>query len=87
MVSEIWKIKTHHETETLESGQCFGEFLFMTKFEGFIIDDVQIDKYDWSEEEAKTFSDFLTPMLEFDPDRRASAADCLQSPFLRNIKC
>ena len=48
---------------------------------------MKIDKYDWSQEEAKAFSDFLTPMMEFDPDRRATAAECLQNPFLKYIKC
>jgi len=46
---------------------------------------VLIDKYDWTEKEAEMFSDFLTPMLDFDPDKRATASKCLNHPFLNNI--
>ena len=45
----------------------------------------QVDKYDWSVEEAKEFSTFLTPMLEFHPERRATALQCLNHPFLRDV--
>ena len=34
---------------------------------------VLIEKYRFKEAEAQAFSDFLTPMLEWDPERRASA--------------
>lgn len=41
------------------------------------------DKYEWPDEEAESFADFLLPMLAFDQDQRASAADCLLHPWLR----
>ncbi|XP_039298031.1 SRSF protein kinase 1 [Nilaparvata lugens] len=44
--------------------------------------DVLTDKYGWQESDARAFSDFLTPMLDFDPDCRATAAACLKHPWL-----
>ncbi|XP_040178962.1 SRSF protein kinase 3 [Rana temporaria] len=44
--------------------------------------DVLVEKYEWSLEEATQFSDFLMPMLEFIPEKRATAAQCLQHPWL-----
>ncbi|XP_068104270.1 SRSF protein kinase 3 [Hyperolius riggenbachi] len=46
--------------------------------------DVLLEKYEWSLEEATQFSDFLTPMLEFIPEKRATAAQCLQHPWLNS---
>lgn len=46
------------------------------------LEDVLTEKYEWSRIEAEEFADFLKPMLDFDPDRRATAAQCLQHPWL-----
>ncbi|CAG7834621.1 unnamed protein product [Allacma fusca] len=40
------------------------------------------EKYDWSDEDAKEFSEFILPMLHYNPLRRASAAQCLAHPWL-----
>ncbi|EDW47982.1 SRSF protein kinase 1 [Drosophila sechellia] len=45
--------------------------------------DVLLEKYEWSEKDAASFASFLKPMLEFDPNKRATAAECLQHPWLR----
>ena len=44
-----------------------------------------VEKYRWNEKDAEEFSEFLLPMLEYDPARRATAADCLKSPFLADV--
>ncbi|XP_073813255.1 SR splicing factor protein kinase [Musca autumnalis] len=41
------------------------------------------EKYEWSLEDAEAFADFLKPMLQFDPAKRATAAECLKHPWLR----
>ncbi|CAH2002751.1 unnamed protein product [Acanthoscelides obtectus] len=46
------------------------------------LEEVLREKYDWSKEDAEEFAAFLKPMLDFDPDRRATAADCLKYPWL-----
>ena len=33
----------------------------------------------------QSFADFLTPMMEFDPANRATAAQCLTHPFLADM--
>lgn len=48
--------------------------------------DVLTEKYRWDPESAKEFSDFLCPMLEYDPNRRATAADCLRHKWLTSTK-
>ncbi|ODM91950.1 Serine/threonine-protein kinase spk-1 [Orchesella cincta] len=46
------------------------------------LDRVLIEKYDWNEEQAMEFADFLNPMLAYDWTSRATAAKCLSHPFL-----
>uniref|UniRef100_A0A182RA21 non-specific serine/threonine protein kinase n=1 Tax=Anopheles funestus TaxID=62324 RepID=A0A182RA21_ANOFN len=46
--------------------------------------DVLIEKYEWPEEDAFEFSDFLKPMLDYDPRTRATAADCLRHSWLNH---
>jgi len=43
---------------------------------------VLTEKYEWPHKKAHDFTDFLLPMLEFDPNRRATAAQCLEHPWL-----
>lgn len=43
---------------------------------------VLVQKYDWSVHEAKLFASFLEPMLAYDPNKRATAWDCLNHPWL-----
>lgn len=44
--------------------------------------DVLTEKYEWDHMEAQEFTAFLRPMLDFDPNRRATAAECLKHPWL-----
>ncbi|EDX15569.1 GD15423 [Drosophila simulans] len=45
--------------------------------------EVLLEKYEWSQMDAASFASFLKPMLELDPNKRATAAECLQHPWLR----
>ena len=45
--------------------------------------DVLVEKYEWPLKEAKEFQDFLEPMLDYVPEKRATAAQCLDHPFLK----
>lgn len=47
------------------------------------LEDVLTEKYEWSRKDAEEFAAFLKPMLDFDPDRRATAAQCLEHPWLK----
>jgi len=40
-----------------------------------------MEKYDFSEQDASSMADFLLPLLDFVPEKRPSAAHCLQHPW------
>lgn len=62
--------------------QFVGSLRNITKLKPWSLLNVLIEKYDWDPIEAKKFSDFLLPMLEYNPVIRASAAECLNHPWL-----
>ncbi|CAH8588259.1 unnamed protein product [Heterobilharzia americana] len=43
---------------------------------------VLTEKYDWPPSEAALFTSFLEPMLAYDPNKRATAWDCLQHVWI-----
>nr|CAH8853376.1 unnamed protein product [Trichobilharzia regenti] len=43
---------------------------------------VLTEKYDWPTKEAALFTSFLEPMLAYDPNKRATAWDCLQHVWI-----
>ncbi|KAK5642545.1 hypothetical protein RI129_008712 [Pyrocoelia pectoralis] len=58
------------------------ELRHITGLKPWGLEAVLMEKYEWSQKEAEEFSDFLKPMLNFDPERRATAAECLKHPWL-----
>lgn len=61
-----------------------GELRHITKLKPWCLLEVLTEKYDWNLEEAEAFANFLTPMLAFDPNMRATAAECLHHPWLNS---
>ncbi|XP_061696323.1 SRSF protein kinase 1a isoform X1 [Syngnathoides biaculeatus] len=59
-----------------------GELKHITKLKPWGLLEVLVDKYEWPRQEAECFADFLLPMLELVPDKRATAAECLRHPWL-----
>jgi len=59
-----------------------GELRHITKLKPWPLYQVLTEKYEWETRTAKEFSDFLVPMLAFDPNERVSAEECLTHPFL-----
>ena len=53
-----------------------------TAFEYFEFSNSQLSCYERS---FPAFSDWLVPMLAFDPAERATAMDCIQHPFLADV--
>jgi len=43
------------------------------------------EKYGFQADDADAFSSFLLPMLVFEPDMRATAAECLKHPWLQSV--
>ncbi|XP_013872270.1 voltage-dependent L-type calcium channel subunit alpha-1F [Austrofundulus limnaeus] len=59
-----------------------GELRHITKLKPWSLFDVLVEKYNWSHEDAGHFTQFLLPMLEMVPEKRASAGECLNHPWL-----
>uniref|UniRef100_A0A1A9ZQZ2 non-specific serine/threonine protein kinase n=1 Tax=Glossina pallidipes TaxID=7398 RepID=A0A1A9ZQZ2_GLOPL len=53
-----------------------------TKLKPRSMTDLLIANYSWQPDEARKFSEFLLPMLEYDPNARATAAECLKHPWM-----
>lgn len=61
-----------------------GELRHITKLKPWSLFDVLVEKYGWVPEDAGHFTHFLLPMLEMVPEKRASAGDCLNHPWLNS---
>uniref|UniRef100_A0A8C2WEI8 non-specific serine/threonine protein kinase n=1 Tax=Chinchilla lanigera TaxID=34839 RepID=A0A8C2WEI8_CHILA len=59
-----------------------GDLKHITKLKPWSLFEVLVEKYGWSQQEAAGFTDFLLPMLELVPEKRATAAECLRHPWL-----
>lgn len=62
-----------------------GELRNITKLKPWPLYEVLTDKYEWDETMAREFADWLVPMLAFDPDKRATAEECIKHPFLADV--
>lgn len=59
-----------------------GDLRHIHKLKMWPLSEVLTEKYEWTPEEAASFTSFLLPMLEVVPEKRASAAQCLKHPWL-----
>ncbi|XP_067093793.1 SRSF protein kinase 1b isoform X2 [Osmerus mordax] len=59
-----------------------GDLRHITRLKPWGLLEVLVEKYDWSREEAQTFSSFLLPMLDLVPERRPTAAECLRHAWI-----
>lgn len=60
-----------------------GELRHITGLKPWGLEEVLVEKYEWRFDEAAAFAEFLRPMLEFEPAKRATAAECLEHPWLK----
>ncbi|GAB5568460.1 SRSF protein kinase 2 isoform X13 [Prionailurus iriomotensis] len=68
-----------------QNNTCWaGELRHITKLKPWSLFDVLVEKYGWPHEDAAQFTDFLIPMLEMVPEKRASAGECLRHPWLNS---
>ncbi|XP_032376186.1 SRSF protein kinase 1a isoform X1 [Etheostoma spectabile] len=85
MIELLGKIPRHYALSGKYSQEYFtkrGDLKHITKLKPWGLLEVLIDKYEWPREEAECFTDFLLPMLELVPEKRATAAECLRHPWL-----
>ena len=60
-----------------------GELRRIKGLQFFFIDEILMKKYKIKHNEAKALADFLLPMLEYYPEKRASAREMLNHPWLK----
>ncbi|KAM9785879.1 SRSF protein kinase 1a [Neosynchiropus ocellatus] len=85
MIELLGKIPRHYAMSGKYSQEYFtkrGDLKHITKLKPWGLLEVLVDKYEWPHEEAECFADFLLPMLELIPEKRATATECLRHPWL-----
>ncbi|XP_029291594.1 SRSF protein kinase 1a isoform X1 [Cottoperca gobio] len=85
MIELLGKIPRHYALSGKYSQEYFtkrGDLKHITKLKPWGLLEVLVDKYEWPREEAECFTDFLLPMLELVPEKRATASECLRHPWL-----
>ncbi|TFJ96051.1 ADP-ribosylation factor 6 [Platysternon megacephalum] len=85
MVELLGEIPPHFALSGRYSREYFtrrGELRHIPSLRPWALGSVLLEKYEWPREQAAAFARFLLPMLEFLPERRPTAAQCLQHPWL-----
>ena len=85
IIEAVGKMPKNFALSGLNSYKYFdknGKLLRIKKLIYYPIKVILVKKYNFKEKEAKAFSDFLMPMLEYYPDKRASARELLKHPWL-----
>jgi len=62
-----------------------GELRNIHKLRLWKLTDVLYEKYHFTRQESEEIGDFILPMIEINPDRRASAQEMLEHPWIRDI--
>ncbi|EOA20351.1 hypothetical protein CARUB_v10000659mg [Capsella rubella] len=62
-----------------------GELRHIRRLRFWPLSKVLMDKYEFSEEDAIAMQDFITPILEYVPEKRPTAAQCLTHPWMNPV--
>ena len=62
-----------------------GELKYIRNLQMWSLDNVLVEKYKWEKEEAQEFSSFVGLMLNYDPEKRANAAEMLKHKWLKDV--
>ncbi|CAN7038243.1 unnamed protein product [Brassica rapa subsp. trilocularis] len=62
-----------------------GELRHIRRLRFWPLSKVLMEKYEFSEEDAVAMQDFITPILEFAPEKRPTAAQCLTHPWMNPV--
>lgn len=60
----------------------YGDLKRIRRLKYWPMDRLLTEKYKFTESDAKQFSEFLCPLLDFAPEKRPTAAQCLQHPWI-----
>ncbi|CAH1452501.1 unnamed protein product [Lactuca virosa] len=59
-----------------------GDLRHIRRLKFWPLNKVLMEKYEFSEEDANELADFLVPILDFVPEKRPTAAECLNHPWI-----
>ncbi|CAK9137035.1 unnamed protein product [Ilex paraguariensis] len=59
-----------------------GDLKRIRRLKYWTLDRLLVDKYKFSDSDAREFAEFLCPILDFVPEKRPTAQQCLQHPWL-----
>ncbi|CAN1832770.1 Protein kinase dsk1 [Linum perenne] len=62
----------------------YGDLRHIRKLRFWPLHKVLNEKYGFSEQDAQEMADFLVPLLEYAPEKRPTAAQCLNHPWIRS---
>jgi len=62
-----------------------GDLKHIKNLEFWALSNVLTEKYNMTAEDGNLLGSFLLPMLDYDPKKRATASQCLQHPWLREV--
>lgn len=60
----------------------YGDLKRIRRLKFWPLDKLLVDKYKFSEADAREFAEFLVPLLDFVPENRPTAQQCLEHPWL-----
>ncbi|PSS23620.1 SRSF protein kinase [Actinidia chinensis var. chinensis] len=60
----------------------YGDLRHIRRLRFWPLNKVLVEKYEFSEQDASTLADFLLPILDFVPEKRPTAAQCLLHPWI-----
>ncbi|XP_052178458.1 uncharacterized protein LOC127792118 isoform X3 [Diospyros lotus] len=60
----------------------YGDLRHIRRLRFWPLNKVLMEKYEFSEQEASDMTDFLVPILDFIPEKRPTAAQCLTHPWI-----
>jgi len=61
----------------------YGDLKRIRRLKYWPMDRLLVDKYKFPEPDAREFAEFLGPLLDFAPEKRPTAAACLQHSWLK----
>ncbi|XP_038151894.1 SRSF protein kinase 2-like [Cyprinodon tularosa] len=85
IIELLGPLQTQFALSGRKSKQFFnrkGQLRHISKLKPWSLLEILLDKYEWPKEEALQFSSFLLTMLELQPQKRATAAECLKHPWI-----
>ncbi|CAL1373097.1 unnamed protein product [Linum trigynum] len=65
----------------------FGDLRHIRRLRFWPLNKVLVEKYKFSERDASELTEFLVPILDFVPEKRPTAAQCLLHPWINRIPC